>query len=63
MSSDTLPPEDRDRPPAMRACEDPVEIGRTAARLLLERIAGFTGPSRRVSVPSKLIDVTKEGSG
>ena len=63
VSSDTLPAADRDRPPAMRACEAPVEIGRTAARLLLERIAGFTGPARRVSVPSKLIDVTKEGSG
>ncbi len=40
-----------------RACEDPEEMGRTAARLLLDRIGGHTGPARRVEVPCTMVRV------
>jgi DNA-binding LacI/PurR family transcriptional regulator len=40
-----------------RACEDPEEMGRTAARLLLDRIGGHTGPARRVEVPCTMMRV------
>jgi LacI family transcriptional regulator len=34
---------------------DPAEVGRTAARLLLDRLAGESGPARRVEIPVRLI--------
>jgi len=34
--------------------EDPVEMGRAAAKLVLERIAGYAGPARKVLVPAQL---------
>ncbi len=46
--------------PEFRICEDGPEIGRTAVRLLMERIAGESGPARTVSVPCRLARV-KDG--
>jgi LacI family transcriptional regulator len=37
-------------------CEDPVEMGRAAARLAIERIAGRAGAPRRVVVPSQFLE-------
>jgi DNA-binding LacI/PurR family transcriptional regulator len=34
--------------------EDPVEMGRVAAKLVLERIAGYAGPARKVLVTAQL---------
>jgi len=34
--------------------QDPAEIGRRAARLLFDRIDGFTGPAREVVLPTEL---------
>jgi GntR family transcriptional regulator, arabinose operon transcriptional repressor len=34
--------------------EDPVEMGRAAAKLVFERIAGYTGASRKVMVPAQI---------
>lgn len=34
--------------------EDPVEMGRAAAKIILERIAGAAGPARKVLVPAQL---------
>ncbi|HOX05649.1 MAG TPA: GntR family transcriptional regulator [Planctomycetota bacterium] len=37
-----------------RVWEDPVEMGRAAAKLVLDRIAGIGGPPRNVAVPSQI---------
>ena len=34
--------------------QDPTEIGRSAARLLFERIDGYDGPARRIVLPTEL---------
>ncbi len=34
--------------------QDPTEIGRTAARLLFERIDGYAGPARTITLPTEL---------
>ncbi|MGZ8475825.1 MAG: substrate-binding domain-containing protein [Candidatus Limnocylindria bacterium] len=40
--------------------QDPHALGRTAAELLFSRLDGYDGPSRRVVVPTELIE---RGSG
>jgi DNA-binding LacI/PurR family transcriptional regulator len=58
--ADSMPLADAWGEPEFRVCEDGIEIGRTAVRLLMERIGGFVGPARTESVPCKLVRV-KEG--
>ncbi len=57
VGADSLPVQDPRGAPEVRACENPLEMGRTAARLLMERIAGETGPARRVVVPCRMVAV------
>ena len=40
--------------------QDPGGLGRAAAELLFERLDGFDGPSRRIVLPTTLIE---RGSG
>lgn len=47
-------------PPVTVVAQDPPELGRTAARLLLSRLDGEDGPARHVVVPSRLVP---RGSG
>lgn len=42
-------------PPVTVVAQDPVAMGRRAARLLFARLEGQTGPARRVVVPTRLI--------
>jgi LacI family transcriptional regulator len=42
-------------PPVTAVSQDPRRLGRTAARLLLERVDGEAGPPRRVVLPVELI--------
>lgn len=42
-------------PPVTVVAQDPTGLGRRAAQLLLSRLAGQTGPARRIVVPTRLI--------
>jgi LacI family transcriptional regulator len=55
-----LPLADLLEPGITVVAQDPVAMGRAAARALFERIDGFTGPPRRYEVPTTLI---ARGSG
>ena len=55
VAADSLPVASPWGEPELRVCEDPAEMGRTAARMLMERVAGQAGPARRVAVSSKLM--------
>jgi LacI family transcriptional regulator len=57
VAADSLPVVDQWGAPEFRVAENPVEMGRTAARLLMERIGGQAGPGRRVEVPCVLLRV------
>ena len=43
-------------------CEDPVEMGRAAARLAIERISGGGGAARSVVVPSQFLEPAVGGA-
>jgi LacI family transcriptional regulator len=48
------------RPGLTAVAQDPAELGRVAAKLMLERLAGGRGPTRQLTVPTRLI---ARGSG
>ena len=57
---DDLPLADAVEPGLTVVAQDPVELGRLTAELLFARLDGDSGPSRRVEVPTVLIE---RGSG
>jgi GntR family transcriptional regulator of arabinose operon len=59
VAADCLPIQDPWGEPEFRVCENAPEIGRTAVRLLMERIGGFSGPARTVEVPCQMVRVAE----
>ncbi len=57
VGADCLPLSDLHGEPRLRACEDPREMGRSAVKMLMGRIAGESGPARRVVVPCQMMVV------
>jgi LacI family transcriptional regulator len=55
VSIDDVPLADVVQPGLTVVAQDPTALGRHAAELLFDRIAGAAGPSRRVVVPMRLI--------
>jgi LacI family transcriptional regulator len=60
VSFDDVPLGDVIQPGLTVIAQDPIALGRHAAELLFDRIAGAAGPARRVAVPTRLIP---RGSG
>lgn len=55
VSFDDFPAADSLTPPVTAISQDPDHLGRTAARLLFDRLNGESGPPRRVVLPVRLI--------
>lgn len=60
VSFDDIPLADIVEPGVTVVAQDPHALGRSAAELLFSRLDGYDGPSRRVVVPTRLIE---RGSG
>jgi DNA-binding LacI/PurR family transcriptional regulator len=60
VAADSLPVKDSWGEPEYRVCENAPEIGRSAVRLLMERIAGYMGAPRTEAVSCQLVRV-KDG--
>ena len=60
VSFDDIPLADVVAPGVTVVAQDPHRLGRSAAELLFSRLDGYDGPSRRVVVPTQLIE---RGSG
>src|SRR5215218_7391343 len=60
VSFDDIPMADVVQPGVTVVAQDPHALGRSAAELLFARLDGFAGPTRRVVIPTRLVE---RGSG